>query len=157
MVMEELLISLESKLKHVLEQHLVLAAFIPLVVYMSDAVGTQLEAFTIRDFSQREKIPLGRYIFRQATTLICIALFTGSALFGVSSILHHDVRVALVLMATLILAMLSALTTGIGIPLLMSRLRTDPADASGPISTLVQEILSIVIYFAVASALLPPV
>lgn len=40
-----------------LQEHLVLAAFIPLVVYMAGAVGTQMEAFIIRDLAIHPGLP----------------------------------------------------------------------------------------------------
>jgi magnesium transporter len=49
---------------------------------------------------------------------------------------------------------LSSIVTGLVVPYSLSRFRMDPANASGPIATIIQDILSLVIYFAVATAVL---
>ncbi len=46
---------------------------------------------------------------------------------------------------------LSAMT----LPWALDRLGLDPAFGSGPLATVIQDLLSILIYFAIASALLP--
>ncbi|MFH1188455.1 MAG: CBS domain-containing protein [bacterium] len=43
-----------------LSKNLILAAFIPLIVYMADAVGTQMEAFIIRDLAVDSKLNFNR-------------------------------------------------------------------------------------------------
>lgn len=40
------------------------------------------------------------------------------------------------------------------IPYLFGKLRLDPANASGPIATIIQDILSVLVYFGVATWLL---
>jgi magnesium transporter len=56
------------------------------------------------------------------------------------------------------LSLFSACTVATSIatalPALLSRLGTDPAYGSGPLATVVQDLLSIVIYFAIASSLI---
>jgi len=44
--------------------------------------------------------------------------------------------------------------TGLFIPYAFSKLRFDPANASGPIATIIQDIMSVTIYLLVAKAIL---
>lgn len=63
-----------------LEKNLILAAFIPLMVYMADAVGTQMEAFIIRDLAVNPELEFFRYFRRQFLIVTLIALITSTAL-----------------------------------------------------------------------------
>ena len=51
--------------EEIISKNLVLAAFIPLIVYMSDAVGTQMESFAIRDFALHKNLNFFKYFLRQ--------------------------------------------------------------------------------------------
>ncbi len=137
-----------------LSQNLILAAFIPLVVYMSSAVGTQTEAFIIRDLAFDRKIPFMRYFFRQLTVTAVISLCCAGAFTLMSLLLHGNARVSVTIGLALSIAVMSSLLTGLLIPYLFSRFRSDPANASGPIATIVQDILSLLIYFVVATMML---
>jgi magnesium transporter len=57
--------------------------------------------------------------------------------------------VALALFVSASLATLIAMT----LPYLLARLGRDPAFGSGPLTTVIQDLLSIVVYFAIAAAL----
>lgn len=134
-----------------LEKNLILASFIPLIVYMSDAVGTQMEAFVIRDFALVQNLEFRPYFFKQLVIVSAIALLLGGALIGVGYFFFQDHALLLVLGFSLILAIVSSVFTGLIIPFLFRKLRQDPANASGPVATIVQDFLSVVIYFAIAS------
>ncbi|MEK7136959.1 MAG: magnesium transporter, partial [Patescibacteria group bacterium] len=137
-----------------LEQNLILAAFIPLIVYMGDAVGTQMEACIIRDLALDAYLPFRRYFFRQLLIIGTIGILFGITIFIAASLFFRNAGIGQVLGIALTAAIISSVFTGLLIPYFASKLRLDPADASGPIATIIQDILSITIYFAVATALL---
>ena len=137
-----------------LEKNLILATFIPLVVYIADAVGTQLEAFTIRDFALFKKIDFHRYFIKQFSIILIIAAILGVIATILSIIIYRDFRISLVLGSAIIAASLSSIFTALLIPLLFRKLNSDPANASGPIGTIIQDILSVLVYFVIASLLL---
>ena len=134
----------------VLKKNLILAAFIPLIVYMSDAVGTQLEAFIIRDLTVNPKFKFSRYFFKQGQVLGLLALVISLILYIITYFLYADLKFSLVLSVALFVAVFSSVLTGLLMPYLFSRFRFDPANASGPIATVIQDILSVLIYFLVA-------
>lgn len=137
-----------------LEKNLILAAFIPLMVYMADAVGTQMEAFIIRDLAVNPELDFLRYFRRQFLIVTLIALITSGALGGLSLLLYRVPKVSLVLALSLFLGIISSVITGLVIPYLMGRLKQDPANASGPVATILQDILTVAIFFLIASWLL---
>lgn len=137
-----------------LESNLVLAAFIPLIVYMADAVGTQIEAFVIRDFAVAHRLNYSRYFLKQGLIVFSLAVAIGLS-FGVISIgLYGDAKMAVVVSIALFFAVMSSVLSGLLIPYLFTILKQDPANASGPIATIIQDVLSVLIYFTVANILL---
>jgi magnesium transporter len=129
-----------------------LVFFLPGIVYMADAVGTQTEALVIRGMSigvtirsiLRSELLTGGLIgvLLAALALPALAIFTGST------------DLAIVVAISLLLACSVATTVAIALPAVMSRFDRDPAFGSGPLATVVQDLLSIILYFAVAKAVL---
>lgn len=137
-----------------LQKNLILASFIPMIVYMSDAVRTQLEAFIIRDLAVNPKFSFGKYFFKQFSILTFIALISSLTLYFVSLVLYRNSYLSLTLGIALTAAIFSSLFTGLLVPKVFSKLKMDPANASGPIGTIIQDIMSVVIYLTVATLLL---
>ncbi len=134
-----------------IEKNLILTSFIPLVVYMSDAVGNQMEAFVIRDFAISQTLKFSRYFLRQLAIVLAIALIISVAMVGLGYFLYRDWAISGVLGISLVLAILSSVFTGLIIPFVFRRAKVDPANASGPIATIIQDFLSVIIYFGIAS------
>ena len=51
-------------------------------------------------------------------------------------------------------AILAAMLVAVLLPWLFGKLNVDPAIASGPFATIIRDILSLIIYFSIASAVL---
>ena len=140
--------------EEILHSNLMLAAFIPLIVYMADAVSSQMQVLLIRDISVNRALDFFKYAIRQSYIVLCLGLCTGLAMLAVSYAIYRDLAISLVLCLALLLAVFSSLVSGIMIPYFFSRLKFDPANASGPIATIIQDTLSVLIYFVVATMLL---
>ena len=66
-----------NSLEKTLEKHLILAFFLPTIIYMSDAIGTQLQTLLVRDIAILGKnLKVGRYFFRQMTISLVISFTT---------------------------------------------------------------------------------
>jgi magnesium transporter len=63
-------------------------------------------------------------------------------------------RLALAVGTSLLAACTIASSLGLCLPWVFSRVGWDPAHASGPIGTIVQDVLSLAIYFGAASVML---
>lgn len=140
--------------EHVLRDNIILAAFIPLIVYMGGAVAAQTQTFLIRDLAIERRIKFVPYFFRQALIVALLAALF-STIVGVYALVRHDdVLIAYTLGISLLVAISSSIFSGIVIPFALSRFRMDPANAGGPLVTITQDIVSIVLYFTVATSLL---
>jgi magnesium transporter len=143
-----------NRFEETLSRNLILAAFIPLIVYMADAIGTQMEAFIIRDLAVNPKIAFLKYFSRQIGIVSILGVVISLTLFLISFILFSNPKISLVLTLALFFAVLSSVFTGLVIPYFFGKLKLDPANASGPIATIIQDVLSVLVYFLIAFWLL---
>ena len=138
----------------VLEQTILLALFIPLMVYMADATGAQMQAFMIRDLATQKDFQFWSYLGMQGLVILSLAITLSILLWGGSLVLYGQPMISLVLGLALFVAILSSIFSGIIVPYVFFQLKQDPANASGPIGTIIQDTGTIVIYFLIAQAIL---
>jgi magnesium transporter len=129
-----------------------LAFFVPGLVYLADAIGTQSEAVAVRGLSLSH-VGIGRLIGNELRTGLLIgsvlALLALPMVWGVFGELRLAVAVALALAG----ASIVAAVLGLLLPWLLARLGSDPAYGSGPLATIVQDVLSLLIYFGCVTAI----
>lgn len=143
-----------TSFEEVISSNLILAAYIPLIVYMADAVGTQMEAFIIRDLVTRRSFNFGLYFYRQLLVLGIVGIILSGSLGIVTWYLHQQLIISLILALSLLLAILSSAISGLVIPYLFDFFDLDPANASGPTATIIQDMVSVSVYLWVARAIL---
>lgn len=136
-----------------LEANLILAAFIPLIVYISDAVGTQTQTLLVRDLALQPNLPLIKYTLKQTLIATLLALLCGGIVALVVSIAWEASYMSFVIGVSTFAAIVSSTFIAISIPYLLYKLKQDPATGSGPFATIIQDLTSIIIYFAIATAL----
>lgn len=136
-----------------LEREIVLAFFLPLVVYMADAVGTQTETVLVRSLAYG-RVPIMAQLVREGI----MGLLVGGTLGGLAAagllVWDGNGALAMVVGLTLLVTLVVATLVASLLPLGFVRLGADPALASGPIATVLQDILSVGIYLSIATALL---
>ena len=140
--------------EHTLSKNIILAGFIPLVVYMGGAVGAQTQTFMIRDLAMDRKMRFWKYFLRQAAVIVCLAMLFSMAMFAYAFLRFNHPGVVLTLTGALGASIASSVLSGVFIPYALSRFRMDPANAGGPLVTIAQDIVSIMLYFWIAEALL---
>lgn len=145
---------LMGKHEAALNQDVRLAFFIPFIVYLSDAVGTQTETIYVRNSGKKRDPHFHQYLLKE-TLLGC----SFGVLFGILTTLFTYVwlRDAL-LSVTVGTAMGVSIAVAPLVALLIARTfqlrHHDPAAGAGPFTTILQDVASILIYFAIASAVL---
>ena len=132
-----------------LQAKLVLAFFVPGVVYMADAVGTQTEALLIRGLSAG--VAIGTVARRELLTGIILGVVVGAAFFAFAWVAWGDGRAAATVALALLASCSIATVVAMLLPWAFQRLGRDPAFGSGPLATVIQDLLSIAIYFAIAT------
>ena len=134
-----------------LRAQVLLAFFVPAVVYMADAVGTQTETVVIRGMAIG--VPLRRIARREALTGLVIGAFLAACFYGFALAGWGDARIAAIVAIALFASASIATLVAMSLPYLLARLGRDPAFGSGPLATVIQDLLSIMVYFAIAAAL----
>jgi magnesium transporter len=129
-----------------------LAFFVPGLVYLADAIGTQSEAIAVRGLSLAHG-GLGHLIGGELRTGLLIGLVLMALAFPMVWLAFGDARLASAVTLALGGASLVASVLGLMLPWLLGRLGTDPAYGSGPLATIVQDVLSLLIYFGCVSAI----
>ena len=124
-----------------------LVFFIPGIVYMADAVGTQTETRIIRGLSVG--VPVGEVVRRELLTGVLVGLAV-SVVFLPVALWRWDSDVALAAALALLAACSTATVVAMALPWLLSRMGRDPAYGSGPLATVIQDLASILIYFVIA-------
>ena len=136
-----------------LQQEIALAFFLPLVVYMADAVGTQTETVLVRTLAYG-RVSVLLHLWREGLLGLLIGGTVG-AVAGLGLYVFGGYRqVALVIAITLLATSCVATLVATLLPLALDRLGVDPALASGPIATVLQDLLSVAMYLGIATALL---
>lgn len=146
--------SLIGSFEATLEKVPIVAIFIPLIAGMAGNAGTQSLAVAVRglavgNYGNENRLKL---IVRETST----GLLVGSACGVVVTFMIYfwkgnfflGMLVGIAILATLTVATLS----GALIPLIMERFKIDPAVASGPFITTLNDITSVLIYFGMATA-----
>ncbi|MBI1934043.1 magnesium transporter, partial [Candidatus Peregrinibacteria bacterium] len=107
-----------------------------------------------RDLAIEQKLPFLTYLLKQFCIILLIAAFLGIILTAATFWWYNEARLSMVLGISLVAAVISSVLTGLLIPYAFSRLNMDPANASGPTATIIQDLLSVFIYFTIATLLL---
>lgn len=141
-----------SRFEIQLQQTVMLAFFMPGIVYLADAVGTQTETVVVRGLSVG--IPLRRMAVRELIAGVAIGVALGVVTAPLLYLFWRDGTIALIVSLSLFAACSTATVAAMVLPWLLSRSGRDPAFGSGPLATVVQDLASIVIYFAIANALM---
>jgi magnesium transporter len=145
----DLVSSFESDIR----RNVLLAFFLPGVVYLADAVGTQTETLVIRGLSVG--IPIGRVVIQEAAAGLLIGIGLAALSFPLSILRWGQLEISIVLALSLVAACSVAAIVAVGLPWAFHRMRKDPAFGSGPLGTIIQDFLSIAIYLGMARLLLP--
>jgi len=144
-----------DKYESILNQNLILAFFIPAIVYMSNALGTQHQTLFIRDLALFGKeLNLVKYFLKQMLISLIIGAFIGGTTFLVVSYFWQQPKVSFVIslamFATLVISSFISLLTAY----LFKTFGQDPALGSGPFATIISDSSSIVIYFVIVSLMI---
>jgi len=145
--------SIIGQFEQTLEQVAVLSIFIPLIGGMAGNTGTQALAVAVRglttgDYGKEGKLKL---ILREALTGLINGTICGIVITLVIYIWQGNIYLGLLVGISIMASLVIATLAGSFIPMLMHRLKIDPAVASGPFITTINDIISILIYFGLAT------
>lgn len=134
-----------------------LAVFLPIISDMSGCSGNQAVGVTMRELTLGVLRPAEvLYVLaKEAMVGVINGLSLGVLIAGVAWLWKGNVYLGLVVGVALALNTLVAVCFGGTIPLILKRLRFDPALASGPVLTTVTDMCGFFLVLSLASAVLP--
>ena len=156
-----LLVSLlTSSFEKVILELTTVVFFQSLILGMAGNTGTQSLAVTISKLNDDEK-KIGKVIKRELITGFLNGLIIAVIAFGLVMgflLLRNEgmaasLKTALSVSISLIISMSIAAFLGAFVPYVLSKLKVDPAVASGPFITTINDIVAIIIYYSLASLL----
>ncbi|MEW8965261.1 magnesium transporter, partial [Staphylococcus arlettae] len=137
-----------------LSQVALLAAFIPIISGMSGNSGTQSLAVSVRNISTGEIDEQSKFkvALRETGSGFLSGLVCAAILLMIIIVLYQQPILGLIVASSLTIAMTVGTLVGSMIPLVMNKLNIDPAVASGPFITTINDIVSMLIYFGLATS-----
>lgn len=145
--------TLISQFEATLEQVAILAAFIPVVAGTTGNSGTQSLAVVVRGLATGDfdNLPLKRHFLQEMVTALVTGAVCGIVITGIIFLWKEQLFIGLVAGFSLMLSIFIGTLAGSLVPLIMHRLKVDPAVASGPFITTICDIISMSIYFSIAT------
>ena len=134
-----------------LRDEVLLVFFVPGIVYMADAVGTQTETLVIRGLSVG--VPIGAVVRQELLTGLAVGVVLAAVFLPAAVILWGSTAVAVTVALALLAACSTATIVAMALPWLLHKAGRDPAFGSGPLATVIQDLTSLLIYFTIAAAI----
>jgi magnesium transporter len=140
---------LVSLFEATLQARVAVAFFVPGIVYLADAIGTQTEAIAVRGLSL-SRVPLRTLLVQELGTGAGIGAVLGAIALPAVALIFRDTGLALAVALAVTCAGAAATSIGLLLPAALARLGRDPAFGSGPLATVIQDVLSLAIYLCLA-------
>lgn len=134
-----------------LKAHVAVAFFVPAIVYLADAIGTQSEAVAVRGLSLTRS-GIAHLLAGELRTGMMIGALLGLLSFVPVWIFFDSLRLAGAVASAVFAAGAVAAALGLLLPWCLARTGRDPAMGSGPLATVLQDILSLLVYLGVVRA-----
>jgi magnesium transporter len=139
-----------------LEQSLVLAFFLTLVLGLGESVSTQSMTMAVQ-LLRKQRPTLAWFLRasrREFFTATMLGLACGAATAGIVMLWRGDGTAALAIGGSISIAMVLASMLGLIVPSVLHALRLDPRVASGPVTLAMADLGTLGVYFNVARVLL---
>ncbi len=141
--------------EELIESMVALVFFLPLLIGSGGNAGSQASTLVIRSMALGELAMRDylRIFFKEMRVSLLLGLSMAAAVSAIGWY-RSGPRIALVVAVSMLCVVVVGSIIGMSLPFLFRRCGWDPATASGPVVTSLADILGVLIYFGIASALL---
>lgn len=145
-----------GRFEETLESVVLLAVFIPMIMDSAGNVGTQSLAISVRGLALGtiEKNSTFKMIRREFKTGFLIGLICMVVISILVFIFYGNIALGLIVGFSILVTLSISAVIGATVPLIINRLKFDPAIASGPFITTLNDVIGLLIYFSVATTLI---
>lgn len=139
----------------VIEHHVALVFFLPLLIASSGNAGSQAATLTVRAMAVGDVQPRdwGRMLGRELMVALLLGLTMALAV-SVLGIFRGGAEIAMVVALTMVTIVVIGSLLGLSLPFVLRVFNLDPATASTPLVTSLADVAGVLIYFTIATWLL---
>lgn len=130
-----------------------LVFFLPMIVYMSDSIGTETLTLFVRELSDKD-VNLHQLFFKETLVGFTLGLISGIPMGLISYVWMQDIGVAFVVATAMTINGVVAVLVGMLIPIAFARFKLDPALGTDEITTALSDNISLLVYLLVATLVL---
>lgn len=143
-----------ASFEEVLTKNVAVAYFIPFIVYISDAVGTQTQSVYIRDLRTKNGAHFKRYLFKESALGLALGMVFGVISCLIVTVMFRSAELSAAVGISVFGAVASAPLIALVVTELLQLEHTDPAATAGPLATVIQDAVSVFIYGVIASLII---
>jgi magnesium transporter len=139
-----------------LEESIILAFFLTLVLGLGESVAAQSMTLTVQ-MLRTTKPTLSWFAgkaTRELSTAVMIGLACGAIVGAIVFAWHREAMPAVAIGGSILCAIVCAALLGLGVPSLLHALKLDPRVAAGPLTLGLSDLATLAIYFSIGAALL---
>jgi magnesium transporter len=140
------------RFEHALAANVAVAFFVPALVYIAGAIGTQAVSVSVRSLA-RDDVQILPLLRDELVIGIGIGAALGVLAAGAVLGVFGDRLLATAVGLSVLAGGAMSAVVGFGLPWVFQKLGSDPAMGSGPICTIIQDVASLFIYFGLVSLL----
>ena len=133
-----------------------MSVFTAAIMAMAGNTSLQSSTTTVRrlalDTLPRSRFP--RHILREIVVALLMGIVCGAVASLLAVLLHHNPLIGIALGPAMAIGMSAASLLGTVMPMLLDIVGVDPAVASGPLVSTINDCLALAVYFSVATAML---
>ena len=145
-----------SRFEHLLQEVVVLALFIPIVLALGESVSMQALTLTLQSFTEGP-FALKRLVaalWKELRTAAALGLACGGVVGGVVVAWRGEMAVAAAIFGAIALSMVVACILGVLVPAFLRAVKADPRIAAGPVVLATADVATLVFYFGFGSRFL---
>lgn len=145
--------SILSSFSDTIDRVVALTFFMPMIAGMTGNTGTQSLAVVIRGLASRDldRNEIFQLVRREFGVSLMIGVVCGFLIAAIAFFWQGNFYLGIVVGSSLVMTLIIGTLAGTLIPLILHAFRVDPAVASGPLITTINDIFSLLVYFGTAT------
>lgn len=129
--------------------------FIPLIAAMGGNVGVQSSAIVVQALASKSAMGnISSRLLKEVLVALLNGAICGLLILGASLFLGYGLDLALTVGISLLLVIMVAALVGTFVPIILDKYKIDPALATGPFITTMNDILGLFVYFSIGRMIL---
>lgn len=139
--------------QNVLQQAIILAMFIPLVLTLSESISMQSMTMSLNFLHTRKVVwkDVFERIVKECKTALLLGVTAGLAVEALAFVLHRDELPLFVVAISIFASMFVTATIGVIVPVVIHSMKLDPRVAGGPVALMFADTVATALYLGLAT------